>query len=661
MQTSPAQKSWQEANKDYLMARLSPVREALKHACGREAVEDHTPMEAEAIEHERPAAFDNLIAAFDLSPFEQNMLLLCAGVELESEFAQLCATAQERSQNSSPTFNLALTLFSDPYWFALSPVAPLRFWRLIEIEKGHLLLFSPLRIDERILHYLVGLSYLDRRLANLFQPIAVSASLAPSHLAIANEIVATWAATETNSLPRIELYGSEPASERSIAALVGSLTGQRVLLLQSSALPTGTVELEEMLHLWEREILLDGGILLLDCQGTNEEHTANNVITRVVEVCAGALIISSRELRAWSQCALLAFEVRKPTGEEQLAIWQAVLSQQPVVPASLMPKLISHFSLDETAIHAISANVQGRLALSDREQLPATSEQFGIVLWEACRRHVRPGLGNLAQRMDTAATWEDLALPEIQRDMLRSIAMHVRQRGQVYETWGFASKTSRGLGISALFIGGSGTGKTMAAEVLANELHLDLYRIDLSTVVSKYIGETEKHLQRIFDAAEEGSALLLFDEADALLGKRSEVKDSHDRYANIEISYLLQRMEAYRGLVLLTTNMKDALDTAFLRRIRFIVQFPFPDAAQRAAIWQHVFPRAAPVENLNTTKLAQLNIAGGNIRNIALTAAFIASDAGEPIRMQHLFHAARYEYAKLEKTMTGAELEGWDL
>jgi len=183
---------------------------------------------------------------------------------------------------------------------------------------------------------------------------------------------------------------------------------------------------------------------------------------------------------------------------------------------------------------------------------------------------------------------------------------------------GFASKDERGLGISALFAGPSGTGKTMAGEVLANELRLDLYRIDLSQVVSKYIGETEKNLRRVFDAADEGAAVLLFDEADALFGKRSEVKDSHDRYANIEVSYLLQRMEAYRGLAILTTNRRDALDPAFLRRIRFVVEFPFPDAQQRAEIWRRVFPPQTPTEGLAMEKLARLNAAGGNIRNIAL-------------------------------------------
>ncbi len=229
----------------------------------------------------------------------------------------------------------------------------------------------------------------------------------------------------------------------------------------------------------------------------------------------------------------------------------------------------------------------------------------------------------------------------------------------MYRQWGFAARYSRGLGISALFAGASGTGKTMAAEVLAGELELDLYRIDLSAVVSKYIGETEKNLRRVFDAAEAGGAILLFDEADALFGKRSEVKDSHDRYANIEISYLLQRMEAYRGLAILTTNMKSALDSAFLRRIRFIVDFPFPDARMREKIWEGVFPTETPLGSVNFKQLARLNIAGGNIRNIAMNAAFLAASENEPVQMSHLLMAARTEYAKIEKPLTDAEFKGW--
>jgi SpoVK/Ycf46/Vps4 family AAA+-type ATPase len=281
-------------------------------------------------------------------------------------------------------------------------------------------------------------------------------------------------------------------------------------------------------------------------------------------------------------------------------------------------------------------------------------------LWDACRAQSRPRLDDLAQRIETRAGWSELVLPAPQLAMLREIVAHVRQRSKVYETWGFAKKSTRGLGLSALFAGASGTGKTLAAEVLANELRLDLYKIDLSQVVSKYIGETEKNLRRVFAAAEEGGAILLFDEADALFGKRAEVKDSHDRYANIEVSYLLQRLEAYRGLAILTTNMKDAIDPAFMRRIRFVVQFPFPDTTERIEIWRQMFPVLTPLDGIDVARLARLHIAGGNIRNIALNAAFLAADANEPVRMNHVLRAARTEYAKIEKPLTPAEIGGWE-
>jgi SpoVK/Ycf46/Vps4 family AAA+-type ATPase len=250
-------------------------------------------------------------------------------------------------------------------------------------------------------------------------------------------------------------------------------------------------------------------------------------------------------------------------------------------------------------------------------------------------------------------------LPATQSRLLRDMASHVRHRMTVFEDWGFGARTSRGTGVAALFTGSSGTGKTFAAEVVAGDLALDLYRVDLSQVVSKYIGETEKNLRRIFDAAETCGVVLLFDEADALFGKRSEVKDSHDRYANIEVSYLLQRMETYRGLAILTTNLKDAIDTAFVRRLRFIVQFPFPDAAGRAEIWRRVLPPELPTEGLVPDKLARLAVSGGTIRNIGLGAAFLAAEAGEPVRMRHIRLAARTEYTKLDRPMTDAEVAGW--
>jgi SpoVK/Ycf46/Vps4 family AAA+-type ATPase len=238
--------------------------------------------------------------------------------------------------------------------------------------------------------------------------------------------------------------------------------------------------------------------------------------------------------------------------------------------------------------------------------------------------------------------------------LLRQIADQVPQRTTVYEDWGFGRQMNRGLGISTLFAGDSGTGKTMAAEIVANHLRLDLYRIDLSAVVSKYIGETEKNLRRLFDAAEEGGAILFFDEADALFGKRSEVKDSHDRYANIEVNYLLQRMESYQGLAIMATNARKALDGAFVRRLRFIVSFPFPGIADRRLMWEKALPPETPVGPLDVDRLSRLNLTGGSISNVALNAAFLSARSGGPVTMESVLEAARAEFRKLEKPVDEA-------
>jgi len=336
-------------------------------------------------------------------------------------------------------------------------------------------------------------------------------------------------------------------------------------------------------------------------------------------------------------------DVSKPTADEQRSAWEKVLGRSERAAPAL---LAGQFNLNISDIHEIATSARSAASngdtLSDR-------------LWDACRTRARPVLNMLAHRLEPRATWEDIVLPVEEMAMLHQIAAQVNQRSKVYGEWGFARKMNRGLGISALFAGESGTGKTMAAEVIANDLCLNLYRIDLSAVVSKYIGETEKNLRRLFDAAEDGGAILFFDEADALFGKRSEVKDSHDRYANIEINYLLQRMEAYRGLAILATNMRSALDTAFTRRLRFIVSFPFPSAADRKRMWQKAFPSETPVRALDYEHLSRFNLTGGSIHNAAINAAFLAAEAGKSVTMTDVLAAARSEFIKLDRPISEAD------
>jgi len=653
--------NWLESNQRYLAAAVARVRWLLENYIAR-SQDAATPAADSELslpdfdgmqdEMKVPPALETLCQLFGLSPFERNILLLCAGVELDSALALRCAAAQDDSRKHYPTFSLALAALPEAHWSALSPAGPLRYWRMLEVVSSDNLTTSALRLDERILHYLTGLNYTDERLRGFIEPVSLQVALVPSHHELAQKAISAWTkAAEAEHIPVLQFYGPDVASQRAIATAVCSITGVNLQTMPAQVIPLDPRESEALVRLWEREARLTHSALLLDCaDNDNADRTREAAVSRLIQDLSTAVIMTGKEQRAIPERSSISFEVQKPTSEEQRFLWQQALGTE---NNGQIESLVSQFNLNASALHSICDE-----ALSHKAGHNGSTE-FGKILWNTCRVQARPRLDELAQHIRSTPLWDDLVLPEMQRQLLSEIAAHVRRRLKVYETWGFGNRSSRGLGISALFVGPSGTGKTMAAEVLANELRLDLYRIDLSQVVSKYIGETEKNLRRVFDAAEDSGSILLFDEADALFGKRSEVKDSHDRYANIEISYLLQRMEAYRGLAILTTNMKEAIDTAFLRRIRFVVQFPFPSLEQRAEIWRRIFPADTPTEGLNMEKLAQLNVAGGNIRNIALHAAFLAADADEPVRMKHLLRAARVEYSKLEKPLTDTEIRGW--
>ncbi len=652
--------TWLEMNQRYLSASVGVVKRALETCAQRGPMPPAADVGAAGQEPEAlaramdaPPALERVRAVFGLTPFERDTLLLCAATELDAQVASLCAAAQGDPQRAYPTFGLALAALPNPHWSALTPNAPLRRWRLVEVGAGGSLTAGPLRIDERILHELAGVPQLDDRLASLVHLLPPPEDLVGSHRILAERIANAWSRLAPGeSIPYVHLCGPDFAGKWAVASTACGLVGVRLHRLYAQAIPTAPGDLEALARLWEREAVLSLSALLLDCEDLDVGDASRvNAVALFVERMTRPLIVCSRDRLPLHRRLATTFDVKKPEKSEQHEIWKLALGEQTPSLNGHVEALVAQFNLETTAIRAAGAQAiaQAREAGDDLPRL----------LWDACRSQSRPRLDDLAHRIEPAAGWDDLVLPEAQCATLREMAMHVRNRDRVYEQWGFATKGGRGLGISALFAGASGTGKTMAAEVLANDLHLDLHRIDLSSMVSKYIGETEKNLRRVFDAAEDGGSILLFDEADALFGKRSEVKDSHDRYANIEVSYLLQRMEAYRGLAMLTTNLKSALDTAFLRRIRFVVFFPFPDVAQRAEIWRRIFPRATPTEDLDVEKLARLNVAGGNIRNIALNAAFLAAEHAEPVRMAHLLYAARTEYAKLEKPLTESEISGW--
>jgi hypothetical protein len=631
---------WTEANQRLLVAEFTRLKQLL--------VGEPDPQAAALVERSRPpmtqpAAIDRLTERFGLSAFERELVLLTAGVEMDAELAARCAAASGGANRPWATFGLALAVLPEPHWSALTPTRPLRRWRLVETAEDAALVSARLRIDERVLHYLAGVNYLDPRLQPLLRHIPEPAAMAETQLVTAHSIVAALEETES-TLPVFQLWGDDLHGKRDIAASAVARHGLQLYAITSDDIPGNPHEMEALAALWEREAALLDSALLVQC--TDDPGPS---VRRFIERVGALALVALRE-----PVAMLRrdqrYRVDKPDRRDQLRLWEQALGSSSARLRRALDGVVSDFRLSAEEIRRTGSAMAREIAL------PANPE---AALWQACRGLERLRLDGLAQRIEAAAGWRDLVLPEPLMITLQQIASHVRHRLTVYERWGFAAKSSRGLGISALFAGESGTGKTLAAEVLANELHLALFRIDLSAVVSKYIGETEKNLARVFDAAEDSGAILLFDEADALFGKRSEVKDSHDRYANIEISYLLQRMEAYRGLAILTTNQKSALDSAFQRRLRFVLHFPFPDTAQREAIWRRVFPADAPTRGLDFSRLARLHMTGGHIRNIALNAAFHAAGAGEPIAMAHLLSAAHHEAAKRERPLSDAETRGW--
>ena len=633
---------WPEANKRYLTAALAVVRSALERRAGREVTHDPgAELRDAAAELPVPSALEQLVAAFGLSPFERDVLLLAAGPELDASFASLIRELGE----DGPSFALALAVLPEAHWSAVAAAAPLRAWRLVEPARDEGVATAPLRIDERVLHFLTGTSFVDERLAELVTPLPTS-ELPPSQASAAEDLAARW--RDARELPVLSLSGPDLWSRRDVAAAAASALGFVPYAVRASDVPGSAPERAALVRLWEREAVLAAAALVVELDGVEAPETVQ-AVEAFADRTRAPLVLSGREPIRPGSRPFVHMDVAKPEPAEQRQLWHEALHADAAALNGTLDRLTGNFHLGARDIAAAAGHA---LAVTRGE-----AAALPDALWAACRSQSRRRLEDLAHRVRSTACWDDLVLPAPARETIHQIVAQVRGRTRVYDEWGFAARTSRGLGISVLFHGPSGTGKTLAAEVIASELDLDLLRIDLSQVVSKYIGETEKNLRRVFDAAEDGGAVLLFDEADALFGKRSEVKDSHDRYANIEVGYLLQRMEAYRGLAILTTNVKGALDSAFLRRLRFVVAFPFPDPAQRAQIWERAFPEATPTARLEPAVLARLNVAGGSISNIALGAAFLAAEDGTAVTPAHVLRAARSEYAKHERPLTAAETE----
>lgn len=598
----------------------------------------------------------NLVARLRLSPLERELLLLALLPEVEPRYGRLIAFLQDDVTRVRPSPFLALHLLGekDGIWSALLPESALRCHRLIRLEPPSHDPVAPfiqqvLVPDPRIVRDLLGapegdeapFPFLSRaNPGRPFEEILFSPRLKAAMSGLLEPLA-------RGTVALLVLEGPAGSGRRTVARALAAALGRPLLELDRPQGDDAPAPAEAALYA-AREACLQGADLLVR-DGFDLPLDAWARLARSYGVTIYLSVEGLLPSRRMPE-GTVRLRLECPDAQVRQALWQRFLAGRPCEGVS-PGELASRYRLLGGHIRDAAAWAQGRAYLHGRKAIRPED------LEEAVSVVVMPTLDDLARPVPTRHRWEELILPEDARAHLQEFAAAIRRRDQVYDAWGFDRQRPMGRGLNALFTGPSGTGKTMAAEIIAGELGLPLFKIDLSAVVSKYVGETEKHLRRLFAEAERANAILFFDEADALFGKRSEVSDAHDRYANIEVAYLLQALEEHAGVCILATNLFGNMDDAFVRRMHFVIHFPFPDELARRRIWQVIFPAQAPLAgDVDPGELARrFRVTGGHIRNIALGAAFLAAEDGQVITMAHLLQAARREFQKMGKVIDEAD------
>jgi SpoVK/Ycf46/Vps4 family AAA+-type ATPase len=617
-----------------------------------------------------------LAKLFGLGPQEQDALLICVAPEIDLCFETLYSYAQNDVTRKRPTPDLVLRLLSQTQGEKIarrslfSPEGPLLQGPLIRLadeaqDREGSFLARPLRSEERIVDFLLEHEGLDARLRSFATIAAPTRKLTELYFpATLAQALRNAEGQLTATRGTIFLQGPSGSGKRAVAEAFSTASARPLLAVDLRCVSNSAAPVSTILPTLRREATLLGANLLLAhaeslvsddpssrTQRTQWEAALHSFPFTVFIGSEVPWPTSHAEARShWS-----AFELPVPLAAHRAQLWQqAIQNVGSDFPTNLdLTALANRFALTGGEIENACQAAQTRASLRPPVERTISLDD----LEAAARAGSSHGLNRLAQKAKLLHDWNDLILAPRFLRQLREVCAAEKYRHQIYSDWGFDQRLAQGKGLNVLFSGTSGTGKTMSAGIIARELSLDLYKIDLSTVVSKYIGETEKQLSQIFREARSSNAILFFDEADALFGKRSEVKDAHDRYANVEVAYLLQKMEEYEGIVILATNFRKNMDEAFTRRLHYVVDFPFPDAESREKIWKSFIPSKAPLaDDIDFSFLArQFELAGGNIRNVALSAAFLAAEQGSPIRMEHFIRATSRELQKMGKLPTRSE------
>jgi hypothetical protein len=606
-------------------------------------------LERQAGEHERRGPELRLRALArraGLDGLDVDLLVVAVAPDLDARFERLYGYLNDDVTRRRASVGLALELCGASPWWAsargrLAPAARLVSLGLVAVEEpDRPLLSRPLRVPDRVTAHLLGDDEPDVAIADLLhRPVRWQGE---------GDLPGRLAAAIGRGADLVYLGERPGSSSPALAEEAFTRLGQPALVLDLDRLPAGA-DLAEVGRSVAREALLGGAGLVagpVDAVA-DRARPAIEALTRA----PGRVVLHGRAgwEPSWTTAVPLVVETTATTAAERLGEWERSLG--PAAPPDLA-------GADVTTQFLLSAEQVRRAAVAARRQADLDGGEVSVEhLRAGARAQNGAGLERLARRIRPAVGWDQLVLAPGPAESLRELAARARHRDLVLDEWGMRPGGGRGRGIMALFAGDSGTGKTMSAEVLALDLGLDLYTVNLATVVDKYVGETEKNLERIFTEADGVNAVLLFDEADALFGKRSEVRDANDRYANIEVAYLLQRMETFDGLALLSTNLRANVDDAFARRLDMVIDFPMPDVAQRRRLWETCLAAGVPrADDVDLDFCAQaFEISGGNIRSITVTATYLAADRGPPVGMADLVRAVQREYRKLGRLVIASE------
>jgi hypothetical protein len=610
-----------------------------------------------------PPRLERLAATFGLSRFDLDALLIALAPAVDLRYEQIYGYLQDDVTRKSATINLVLDLLCNPGPRRLALLArfaddaPLFRHHLLERqntsgEEGPLL-SQVLHPDTTIVAWLMGQYQPARALADHARLLTPRETETDRLLAgTAGEALKEAVAREQV----IVFHGADTAGQRAAARLVAAHAGRALLQVDLASASAAEADLRRVVSIALRDALLINAIphfsqwdsCLKD--GIPQPWLLAPILAHPhMVIIAGAADWQAHGIDRERGLLWIPFET--PDYAQRKALWHHFVASSNGDTVDGLGELSGQFTLTTGQIRDAVATARD-LAAQRGGELRRDD------LFAAARAHSNPRLSSLARKIVPRYSWKDIVLPTDQLAMLHEVVATVRGRPKVLVEWGVGKKLASSSGVTLLFAGPPGTGKTMAAEVIAAELRLDLFKIDLSTIVSKYIGETEKNLERIFSEAQNSNAILFFDEADAIFGKRSEVRDAHDRYANIEVSYLLQRMEAYDGVTILATNLRANLDEAFTRRLQFAVDFPFPEEEDRHRIWKTLFPPTVPREDdLDFALLARrFKLAGGSIRNVIVNAAFLAAADESPVSMSHLLHGVRREMQKMGRLVNEGDL-----